>query len=626
MSGIWLLRFGYLICIYQFLRLLFWAQNLHALTAVDRWQQCLAFVLGLRFDLAIIATLNVPLIVLHVGRFVVKTQSWQQGWDRLVSALFVAVNLPVVYACLVDATLFSFTGRRMSPDFFDIGEDLSRQGFDIAVQYAWVTLLAAIATIVTSWFAFQMRYGREWPRGHRLSVRLGLGVGTALCAFLAIRGGWQRKPLAPAHAYVWQPAGYANLILNSGMTLLRSPPAEKWKRYEDFASMQEVRALLTPSQSDQGQRVPLAAGKNVIVLVVESLASEYVGALNGGKGYTPFLDSLMAKCVTFEASFANGRRSIDAMPAIFASVPAWRDQPFVTSAYSSNTIQALPRILTRHGYQSLFFHGAANGSMHFDVFSAISGFQRYVGLSEYPNRDDYDGQWGVYDEPFLKFAALELSLVREPFVAGIFTLSSHNPFKVPPQYKGKFSKGTLPIHESIGYADHALSAFFAAAKNLPWYKNTIFVITGDHTSLSDQAGYNNFLGRYRVPILFFDPTESLPRVGAKKIAQHVDIAPTILDLLGISLDSPMLFGWSLFDPAYNGRFVQHEYGQWHYYDHQAFIRSDDADVVKYFAPTDWDTQHEISGDLGVPQYHMLRAMRQYFSNGLMDNSWVETSP
>lgn len=639
MLAVWLRRFWVASAAYMFLRILFLLFSWNSLKDIYWAEFVSAFIQGLRFDLAAIVTLNAPLILMHVALLWIQDSSlvsspsasrrWGMFADRFIFVLFCIVNIPFLVIGTADTLLFTFTGRRTTPDFFGIAGDIRQQGISIILQYWWLSLLGVIVCMVF--------ISASWIITPRAKLRVGGTKGwfVFLCfvagSVLLARGGFQRKPLVPAHAYVFQPPVLANLVLNSTITMLRSPPSAAPVRFYDFSDMQSVRRILTPDPSLEGmpERVALAPGRNVVVIIVESLGSEYVGALNHGKGYTPFLDSLMEKSVTFQDSFANGRRSIDAMPSIFASIPAWRDQPYVTSPYSGNEIQALPHLLKVQGYETYFFHGAANGSMHFDVFSAMAGFDHYLGRTEYSNEEDFDGSWGIFDEPFLKFAAETLDQSKKPFFAGIFTLSSHNPFPIPKAYQGKFPKGTLPIHESIGYSDYALQQFFETVKTKGWYSNTLFVITGDHTSLTDQPGYDTPLGRYRVPVIFFDPAGSLPMVGRAKIAQHVDIAPTLLDLLGLKPKNPTLFGWSLFSPHYNGRMIQYEYGSWYYYDLEHFIRMDDqSNAVSLFAPSDHALQtplaSEVAGDeLIQKKLRTLKAARQYFSNGLLENSWQD---
>ena len=184
-------------------------------------------------------------------------------------------------------------------------------------------------------------------------------------------------------------------------------------------------------------------------------------------------------------AYANGKRSIEGIPAIIGGIPALLSDPFITSAYSSNTITTIPSLLKQKGYTSTFFHGGTNGTMGFDNFSRSSGFDHYFGRTEYDNDDDFDGSWGIYDEPFLQQAALEIDKMKLPFLAVLFTLSSHHPYKIPDKYVNQFPEGTLPLHQSIAYADFSLKRFFETALKMSWFSNTLFVITADHTSSTE---------------------------------------------------------------------------------------------------------------------------------------------
>jgi phosphoglycerol transferase MdoB-like AlkP superfamily enzyme len=141
---------------------------------------------------------------------------------------------------------------------------------------------------------------------------------------------------------------------------------------------------------------------------MESLSSEHIGAFNrqveGYQGYTPFLDSLIDHSIAFNG-FANAKQSIEGLPAIIASIPALMDRPFITSAFAGNSFDALAALLEKKGYETSFFHGGTNGTMDFDRFARASGFKRYYGRNEYDNDMDFDGRWGIFDEPFFQFFA-----------------------------------------------------------------------------------------------------------------------------------------------------------------------------------------------------------------------------
>jgi len=627
--SVWYRRFAWLIAAYAFQRALFFYFNYHSLQTVPSTMLLLAIADGIRFDLCIIATVNIPILALHVitqlsifrrGNLRTSASTWM---DHSISFLFLLVNIPLIAGGIIDSQLYEFTGRRMSLDLLAIAGDIQSQGVSVLLQYWYLTLIGLIAVGIFAKLTWQVAAdgqtdSQTTAHWRRQNTKL---LGFALVGLILIRGGWQRKPLAPAHAYGYQPAALANMVLNTGMTILRSPRTETIKPLADFPNMQVVRNTLAPVRTLTPAKVS-ARGKNVVVLVIESLATEYTGYLNAERGYTPFIDDLAKRSVSFQHSFANGRRSIDAMPAIFAGIPAWREQPFITSQFATNEIHPLPRELKKIGYTSMFFHGAANGSMHFDIFSQIAGFDQYIGRDQYPDSADDDGQWGIFDEPFLQFAVQKLSTSQKPFFAGIFTLSSHNPFKIPEKYSGKFPKGTLPIHESIGYADYALSKFFETASKQSWYNDTIFVITGDHTSLSDNANYNNMPGRFMVPIIFFDPTGSLQKLPVAKIATHADIAPTVFELIGVQTDTRGLFGGPVFNPNWEGRFIQHEYDTWYYYDGNAQIKMDPEGGISKFGPDDFAWKFPVGASSAEDdKSRQLKAARQYFINGMLENSW-----
>ncbi|UOQ76747.1 LTA synthase family protein [Hymenobacter sp. 5516J-16] len=251
----------------------------------------------------------------------------------------------------------------------------------------------------------------------------------------------------------------------------------------------------------------------MVILLVESFASEYNGIENGGQGYTPFFDSLATQGLFFRNHYANGRRSIEALPAVLAGLPALMESPFITSNFQTDELHGLGEILGRQGYATSVFHGAQNGTMGFNTFAGITGIQQYYGLQEYPGgaqSPDYDGHWGIFDEPYLQYFARQLGQQRQPFFSTVFTLTSHEPFPVPPQYKTRFAPGQLPIHASIRYTDFALREFFRTAARQPWYRNTLFILLADHTSQTLRPDYQNTLGSYKTPLLLFHPGRKLP--------------------------------------------------------------------------------------------------------------------
>ncbi|MFM7822819.1 MAG: LTA synthase family protein, partial [Bacteroidota bacterium] len=333
----------------------------------------------------------------------------------------------------------------------------------------------------------------------------------------------------------------APLILNTPFTIIKTIGAPIMElRFE----MDEKEALLQFKREKSNGANEQFRTMNVVVIILESFSAEYSTLLTGKKGYTPFLDSLMQQSLYFSHAYANAKKSIDGIPAVTSSIPALMPVSYITSPYSANRITSIAGLLVDEGSTSAFFHGGNNGTMGFDNFSRISGHQRYFGRSEYGS-EDYDGHWGVFDEPFYEFTVKECSNMKQPFAITFFSLSSHHPYSIPEKLQGRFPKGELPIHESIGYADYALRAFFEVASKQPWYNNTLFVLTADHTGPAEHPEFGTRNGVFKIPMVFFIPDGSL-KGESKRTVQQSDIMPSVLDYLGYK-KKWMDFGASVFD-------------------------------------------------------------------------------
>jgi len=286
----------------------------------------------------------------------------------------------------------------------------------------------------------------------------------------------------------------------------------------------------------------------VVVIILESFAEEYVGFLSGKKSYTPFLDSLLKESFVFKNNRSNGLKSIEALPSIFAGIPSLSNSPFILSPYASNKIQSLPSELGRLGYNTSFYHAGETGTMAFDAFCKNAGVDHYYGLEDFPEKEKYfDGAWGIYDEPYLSYFADELNKKQEPFFSAVFTLSSHHPYSIPLEYENRFDKGSLKVHETIGYTDYALQQYFDKVSTMNWYRNTLFIITADHPAQSEYDFYRKATGRFKVPLAIYDPQEKL-KGQSQKVSKHSDISNTVLGLVTDSVNV-LSFGQDLFNDS-----------------------------------------------------------------------------
>ncbi|MCX8011508.1 MAG: sulfatase-like hydrolase/transferase, partial [Ignavibacteria bacterium] len=291
--------------------------------------------------------------------------------------------------------------------------------------------------------------------------------------------------------------------------------------------------------------------RNIVIFIMESWSAQYVGAVSGKKSFTPFFDSLARNGVLFTNFLASGQRSIEAVPSILASLPAVFPKSIIGSRSEINKIRGLGSILSEYGYNTSFHHGASSGSMGFDAYLPSAGFSNYYTKSEFKNYADSlsDGVWGIYDEPFFLDAIDKIDNLGQPFCSVIFSLSSHDPMKIPDYRKNLFEKFSdeTDFEKSVRYSDFALKQFFENARKKDWFDNTIFIITADHTIYTTR---NDVYEAYHVPLLIYAPKDLQPKV-TKRMGSHVDILPSILDLLNIPTTHSSM-GISLFDEEKDG--------------------------------------------------------------------------
>jgi phosphoglycerol transferase MdoB-like AlkP superfamily enzyme len=449
----------------------------------------------------------------------------------------------------------------------------------------------------------------------------------------AARGGYKHstRPITISNAarYVESPRDVA-IVLNTPFSIFRTFNKKALVKYKFFDD-EKLNNLYNPIH------IPLKTKPftrdNVVIIILESFAREYIGSLNhsleGGtyKGYTPFIDSLISVSLTFDVSIANGKKSIDAMPSILASVPSL-ETPYTISHYANNQIDGLPALLKKKGYYSAYFHGAPNGSMGFDSFAKMAGFDNYIGLNEYPEKADFDGVWGVWDEPFFKFFGEKLNSFKQPFLASIFSVSSHHPFKVPEKYTGKFKKGSAPILEVVGYSDFALKEFFNEISKAPWFKNTLFVITADHTNESVHKEFQNNFGSYSIPIVFFKAGSDLRGI-KNRIAQQIDIMPTVLSYLNYDEDY-FAFGNNLLDDSYESFAFNTSGSTYHLYMKDHILEMSDNIAIGLFNyKTDLFLENNLLGrnpDLQLQMEDKLKAIIQSYNSRLVDNNMIIRKP
>ena len=421
---------------------------------------------ALLFDTVSVLYANALLIVLSLIPLHLRERRW---WQRMLYFYYVVVNaLLVVAVNLGDAVYFRYTQKRFTAEeifFADNDNSLQLVGKFMAENIP--LLLAGIGLIALLVLAGG-RKARPEPLCRRPLCYYGGGtvllVVAALLSVAGMRGGVTRmtRPVTLSNATLYaSDNARANLILSNPFCILRTVGSGGKINYERYFAPEELDGIYTPvHRPDSVGAAPLER-RNVVVFVMESMSAEHSAHLHPElyadrqvKGYTPFLDSLMQAGYCFERMYANGTRSIQALPAVLGSIPSFKT-PFVLMPQALAPTRQLPRILRDKGYATAFFCGSAAGSMGFGAYARSAGIERLYSREDYEarhGRDDFDGYWGIWDEPFLQYAGEEMSALPEPFFAALFTLSSHHPFVVPDALRATTSAWPTPTTPSAAFS------------------------------------------------------------------------------------------------------------------------------------------------------------------------------
>lgn len=544
---------------YFVVRLLFYFFNSDLLN-IDSIGQLLSLSFyALPYDSASILYMSILFIFLSIIPVFVNTNT---KYQKVLAFAYFIPNLLAYATNFIDLIYYKFILSRTTIAVIDSleHEDNKDQLFINFLSNYWHVLLLYIIC-VTLWIYLYNKVKLkpvkvEFKKLYLLSSTI-LLVLSSVSVVAGIRGGITKKTrpinIVDANRYTTKPE-HGDLVLNTPFSILRTLGKTSYKLV-NYMNEETVEKYISGVKQ---YNVNSPSRPNIVLLITESFAKEYIGAFNKDtkipnyKSYTPFIDSLAAHSLIYTNAFANGYKSIHSVPAILAGVPSFKEA-FTSSPYPNQRIESLVSALNSRGYDTSFFHGAVNGSMGFQGFGNILGYDHYYGMTEYDNDDDFDGTWGIWDEPFFQFMRKTLNEKKEPFFATMFSVSSHEPFKIPEQYEGKFPKGDLEIHAPIGYTDYALKRFFEESKNEAWFKNTIFIITADHTNQKYYEEYKDMINRTAIPIMIYT-ADGRFKGEDNRLAQQLDIYPTILDIIGY--DKPFRsWGSSLINGRAEDRFT-----------------------------------------------------------------------
>lgn len=586
---------------YFFARILFYLFNKNILRVESVSEFFSLCYYGIAFDTTAILYVNILFIVASILPFYRNTKP---GYQKFLFYLYFGTNLLAYATNFIDFIYYKYTFARTTVVVMNVLEHETNKmvllsSFLVDYWYIFVLFLVFSAFWIFLYKKVKVQVSVPTNKVYYYGFSVISFLLVALFTIGGIRGGDFKKSTRPinildASRHVKKIA-HSDIVLNTPFAIFRTMFTNSFKK-TNYSDVNDKVILEKVQPIKQYSNNP-PTKPNVVVFILESYGREYIGAFNKNskipnyKTHAPFLDSLSQHSMIFTNAYANGRQSIHGMSSVLAGIPSFKDA-FTSSPYPKQKIESLVSTLKSEGYNTSFFHGAANGSMGFLGFANILGIDNYYGRTEFNDDSEFDGFWGIWDEPFLQFMEKTLDKKKTPFFASVFTVSSHEPYIIPDKYKNRFHEGGVPIHKCAEYTDYALKRFFDEAKKKPWFSNTIFVLVADHCNQIYYDEYQKAINHYAVPIIIYQPNSKYVGVD-DDLAQQIDIYPTILDMIGYQKPFRS-WGRSLLDKKSSEPFVINSTGTIYQFSKGDYICTfDGKNALGFYDKNDKDLKHNL---------------------------------
>ena len=584
---VFVIRLGVMLLLLAISRWLLFIFNVGNFPNLSVGEQFKLFFIGMRFDVWTLIIANLPFLIFYGIPFRFK---YNKVYCKIIDILFVITNTLSITLNLIDVIYYRYIDKRMTSELFGFMQHTDDNQGGLVKQFAvdfWFMIV--IFAVFLYAIIILTRKTRVKPaviinKTYWYITRSLAFLVLVAASIIGLRGGLQNKPISIITAANYTKTQNIPLVLNTPFTIGRGNSGDVLKKI-DFYDDEELEQLYSPIRNDLTINRFIdknIQGYNVFIIILESHGQEMVKFYNQNREetLTPFLDSLLANSLSFNG-MANGRQSIEAVTSILSGLPSLMSKDYVESRYAMNRLDGIGSILKKHGYSTAFFHGGNNGSMNFDASALSAGFDKYYGRNEYGNDDDYDGTWGISDMPFLQFTAHKVDEMKKPFAAGVFTLSSHHPFKLPKGYELPDGVYKTDFEKTMRYTDDSMRHFFETMSEYNWFDSTIFVIVGDHVNPEHRFdNYLNGYGQYQIVTAFYAPNVIKP-LKTNIMAQQTDIGISILAALGYN-DTIFSFGRNVFDSLQEPCFASYLNNIYQYSDGKHMLQSDGQNITSVF--------------------------------------------
>lgn len=486
-----------------------------------------AFFEGVRFDASVLFIILGPICLMLLVPL--KYNIWRQFWSWLAFAAYVAFGLLLAG----DVVYFGYVNRHLANELRYLSNEIP-----FMLQMVWqykFAVLGLVAGILLIGFLYSRLIRVGFKNERWLPVKIFIAL---LIVFIMVRGSFAIKPIASIDAYR---SGIVagNLIINGVFSSYRyrdSASAE----HEFYMSYAEAFSVLG---LDGEVTYPLLREfpgrkekKNIVILIMESWSAYYMGVLDGKKfNVTPNFDRLAAQGALFERHYAPEKRSIDGIQAILTGIPPIGRIASLGFGLEIKAAGNLGEIAGANGYNTIFMQTSKRRSFYMDAIAEALGFRHYFGMEDIPLLLDYpqpDASVFGWDYDALQYLVQKQTELGGPFLSVFFSGTTHTPF---PPLQDRFTvypdaKEEEAFLNTLYYADYSLGMFMEAASKQDWFKDTIFIITADHTLGKYYNGV--YPNDFNIPLLIYSPDNIKPGVYSY-VTSHIDILPTVMELSGM---------------------------------------------------------------------------------------------
>lgn len=540
------------------------SRDFASLTAGD---VAFGFLRGLRFDAAIIFLIaGIPIFLLTLPFPWTQGRLWQGIWGWACFAILVGFFLVLS----IDVIYFGYVHRHIGPEVTILGEAFEAVALSAARQYVLPVLsfLAAVAGLAWGWRRLMKR---ETPPVADRGLRIAAALVLFAVMYAGARGSLTGKRMKVVHAFQGVPHAAAYLALNGPFSALHSVDDRRPLRTDFYPWPEAVRTaqevLFASDENPTDADFPLLRSRparasmkpNVVLVMLESWDAYSVDAHRRELGLeplgmTPRYDAIAREGVLFSRFYAAGQKSMDGMCALVCGFPTLPRTPYLGRGMEQSALPFLGHLAKQEGYETLFIQASKRESFRNDAVAALAGFGTYLGAEDVPPEPAEGAGRAIlngacWDHEMFDEANRRLAAAKGPFLAFLYTASTHAPYSWPRKKWERFPPDSAERRylDSLGYADWALGRFFEGAKAAGWFDRTIFILTSDHVGGPVGATLERPESLHHVPALVIAP--GLPPGVARTIGSQLDVIPTIAERAGWGVPQSAL-GRSLFsDPG-----------------------------------------------------------------------------